>query len=58
MAIKLGQSPQPEEKFGFGSRNSPFEAEGYEIEVGFMLKKVKENIFDFIKGKDTDTWMN
>ena len=49
MAIKLGWCSQPDESFGFaksgGLRNSPFEAEGYEIEVGFMLKKIKENIF-------------
>jgi hypothetical protein len=42
MAIKLGQSPQPDERFGFGesggSRNSPFEAKQFFKGVGFMVK--------------------
>jgi hypothetical protein len=44
MAIKLGWSPLLDEQFGFGGGlvNSPLEAEGYRVEVGFMVKK---NIF-------------
>ena len=40
MAIKLGCSPLPDERFGFGGGlpNSPLEAEGYGVEVGFMVK--------------------
>ena len=40
MAIKLGRSSQPDEKFGFGggSKNSPFEADRYWIGVVFMVK--------------------
>ena len=59
MAFRLGWSSQPDERLGFESvlGNSPFEAEGYEVEVGFMVKEVKENIFVFIK-KDTNTRTN
>ena len=42
MAIKPGQSSQPDEKVGFGgsggSWNSPFEADWYWIGVVFMVK--------------------
>jgi hypothetical protein len=40
MAIKLGCSPLPDERFGFGggSANSPLEVEGFWIGVDFMLK--------------------
>ena len=40
MAIKLGQSSQPDKKFGFGggSENSPFEVDWYWIGVVFMMK--------------------
>jgi hypothetical protein len=37
---------------GDGSSNSPFEVEGFEFEVGFMVEKVKEIFFFvFIKRK-------
>ena len=62
MAFKLGWSSQLDERFGFeigdGSRNSPFKAERYGFEVGFIVEKIKEDIFVFIKTKDTDTRMN
>ena len=47
MAIKLGWSSQPDEIFGLegGSGNSPFEAERVGFGVGFMIEKIKENIF-------------
>ena len=42
MAIKLGQSSQPDEKVGFdgsgGSWNSPFEVDRYWIGVVFVVK--------------------
>jgi hypothetical protein len=57
MAIKLGWSPLPDERFDFGggSKNSPFETDRYWIGVVFMLK-----IFFYIrkKRKDTNTRMN
>jgi hypothetical protein len=31
--------------------------EGFAMDVGFMIEKIKENYF-FIKRKDTDTRMN
>jgi hypothetical protein len=38
-------SSLPDERLGFetsdGSRNSPFEAKGFEFEVGFMVEKAK-----------------
>jgi hypothetical protein len=39
MAIKLGWSPLPDERFGYGggSKNSPFEADRYWIGVVFMV---------------------
>ena len=51
MAFRLGWSSLPDESFGFegGLGNSPFEAEGYEVEVGFMVKKVKRKYFCFYK---------
>ena len=60
MAIKLGWSSPPDERFNFegGAGNSPFEAEGYEVEVVFMVEKTKEDIFVFIKIKDTDMRTN
>ena len=49
MAIKLVWSPLLDENFGFGESgglwNSPFEAERVEFEIGFMIEKIKENIF-------------
>ena len=55
MAFKLGWSSQPDEWFGFetgdGLRNSPFEAERYGFEVGFMVKKDKRRYFCFYKNK-------
>jgi hypothetical protein len=53
MAFRLGWSSQPDGNFDFesGSRNSPFEVEGYEVEVGFMVKKVKRKYFCFYKKK-------
>ena len=58
MAIKLGWSPLPDERFGFGGGlvNSPLEAEGYGVEVGFMVKIFF--LFLFIKRKDTNTRTN
>ena len=51
MAIKLGLSSKPDERFGFGesggSWNSPFEAERFRVGVCFVVKKVKE-IFLFL----------
>jgi hypothetical protein len=40
MAMKVGWSPLPDERFGFGggSANSPLEVEGFWIGVDFMLK--------------------
>ena len=63
MAFKLGWSSQPDERFGFeigdGSRNSPFEAERYGFEVGFMVEKDKRRYFlFFIKIKDIDMRTN
>jgi hypothetical protein len=63
IAFKLGWSAQPDERFCFetgnGSRNSPFEAEGFATNVGFMIEKIKEYYFVFIKKiKDIDTRMN
>ena len=47
MAMNLGRSSQPDEIFGLegGSGNSPFEAERVGFGVGFMIEKIKENIF-------------
>ena len=49
MAIKPGQSSRPDEIFCFEgtSGNSPFEAERVGFGVGFMIEKIKENIFLF-----------
>ena len=57
MTIKLGWSPLPDENFGFGesggSWNSPFEVERVGFGIGFMIEKIKENIFVFkIKYED------
>jgi hypothetical protein len=56
MAIKPGQSSQPDGIFGFGggSKNSCFEADRYWIGVVFMVNF----FYFFIKRKDTDTRMN
>jgi hypothetical protein len=53
MAIKPGCSSQPDERLGFegGLGNSPFEAEWYAIEIGFMIEKIKEDYFCFYKKK-------
>jgi hypothetical protein len=58
MAIKPGWNSWPDERFGFesGLGNSPFEAEGYEVEVGFMVEKTR--YFCFYKIKDIDTRTN
>lgn len=49
MAINLGRSSQLDEKFGLegGLGNLPFEAERVGFGVGFMIEKIKENIFLF-----------
>jgi hypothetical protein len=56
IAFKLGWSSQLDERFNFetgdGSRNSPFEVKGFATDVGFMIEKIKENYFVFIKRKD------
>ena len=54
MAIKPGQSSQPDEIFGLEGRlgNSPFEAERVGFGVGFMVK-VFFCVF-YTKRKDTD----
>jgi hypothetical protein len=45
IAFKLGWSSQLDEWFCFeigdGSRNSPFEVEGFAMDVGFMIEKIK-----------------
>jgi hypothetical protein len=38
--------------FGGGSGYSPFEVEGFARDVGFMIEKIKEDYFVFIKRKD------
>ena len=47
MAIKPRWSSQLDEKFGLegGSGNSPFEVERVGFGVGFMIEKIRENIF-------------
>ena len=58
MAIKPGQSLQPDEKFDFGGglENSPFEVERVGFGVGFMVKVLF--VFFYTKRKDIDTRMN
>jgi hypothetical protein len=55
IALKLGWSSQSDEQFYFktgdGSRNSPFEAEGFATDVGFMIEEIKEDYFVYIKIK-------
>ena len=55
MAIKPERSSLPDEQFSFGesdgSRNSPFEVEGFWYEVGFIMKKKKEYLFCFYEKK-------
>ena len=60
MAIKLGWSSWPDERFGFrksgGSRNSPFEAERFGFEIGFIVENPKETYF--LCKKDTNMRTN
>jgi hypothetical protein len=62
MAFRLGWSSPLDERFDFergdGSRNSPFEVERFTKGVGFMMEKIKENIYVFYKKKDTNMKMN
>ena len=60
MAIKPGWGSQLDEIFGLEGHlgNSPFEAKRVGFGVGFMVTTIKENIFVFIKIKDTNMRMN